>query len=225
MVTAIFPWAKYKAEGAEEETYISLPEKTLIHENASAYANIKCEIVDFSKEWENGTVITADMLREKATEYLNKLSTEPKISITLSFASLKKTKDYKNMKALESVKLCDTVTVKIEKLGINVTAKITKAKYDSIKERYDSVEIGDTRTNLTKSMTAAQKEIQELVVKNQTRAEQIKAQIEQTIKDVTAAITEILAGMLYCTQRRTRRKSLSWIRRIRQQPKTCGAGI
>ena len=189
VVTAIFPWAKYKAEGAEEETYISLPEKTLIHENANAYANIKCEIVDFSKEWENGTVITADMLREKATEYLNKLSTEPKISITLSFASLKKTKDYKNMKALESVKLCDTVTVKIEKLGINVTAKITKAKYDSIKERYDSVEIGDTRTNLTKSMTAAQKEIQELVVKNQTRAEQIKAQIEQTIKDVTAAIT------------------------------------
>ena len=189
VVTAIFPWAKYKAEGAEEETYISLPEKTLIHENASAYANIKCEIVDFSKEWESGTIITADMLREKATEYLNKLSTEPKISITLSFASLKKTKDYKNMKALESVKLCDTVTVKIEKLGINVTAKITKAKYDSIKERYDSVEIGDTRTNLTKSMTAAQKEIQELVVRNQTRAEQIKAQIEQTIKDVTAAIT------------------------------------
>lgn len=189
VVTAIFPWAKYKAEGAEEETYISLPEKTLIHENASAYANIKCEIVDFSGEWESGTVITTDMLREKATEYLNKLSTEPKISITLSFASLKKTKDYKNMKALESVKLCDTVTVKIEKLGINVTAKITKVKYDSIKERYDSAEIGDTRTNLTKSMTAAQKEIQELVVKNQTRAEQIKAQIEQTIKDVTAAIT------------------------------------
>ena len=87
VVTAIFPWAKYKAEGAEEETYISLPEKTLIHENASDYANIKCEIVDFSGEWENGTIITADMLREKATEYLNKLSTEPKISITLSFAS------------------------------------------------------------------------------------------------------------------------------------------
>ena len=82
------------------------------------------------------------MLRAKAKEYLGKLSTEPKVNITLSFASLKKTKDYKNIKAFESVKLCDIVTVKILPLDINVKAKITKVKYDSIKERYESFEIG-----------------------------------------------------------------------------------
>ncbi len=129
------------------------------------------------------------MLRAKAKEYLGKLSTEPKVNITLSFASLKKTKDYKNIKAFESVKLCDIVTVKILPLDINVKAKITKVKYDSIKERYESLEIGAARTNLTKTITAAQKEAQELIVKNQTRAEQIKKQIENTIKNVTAAIT------------------------------------
>ena len=58
-----------------------------------------------------------------------------------------------------------------------------------IKERYESLEIGAARTNLTKTITAAQKEAQELIVKNQTRAEQIKKQIENTIKNVTAAIT------------------------------------
>lgn len=181
--------AKYTAEGADQKTYITLPEKVLQHENANKYATLRCEIVDFSGEWESGTIITTDMLRAKAKEYLGKLSTEPKVNITLSFASLKKTKDYKNIKAFESVKLCDIVTVKILPLDINVKAKITKVKYDSIKERYESLEIGAARTNLTKTITAAQKEAQELIVKNQTRAEQIKKQIENTIKNVTAAIT------------------------------------
>ena len=189
VVTVIFPYAKYTAEGAEQKTYITLPEKVLQHENANKYATLRCEIVDFSGEWESGTIITTDMLRAKAKEYLGKLSTEPKVNITLSFASLKKTKDYKNIKAFESVKLCDIVTVKILQLDINVKAKITKVKYDSIKERYESLEIGAARTNLTKTITAAQKEAQELIVKNQTRAEQIRKQIETTIKNVTAAIT------------------------------------
>ena len=179
VVTVIFPYAKYTAEGAEQKTYITLPEKVLQHENANKYATLRCEIVDFSGEWESGTIITTDMLRAKAKEYLGKLSTEPKVNITLSFASLKKTKDYKNIKAFESVKLCDIVTVKILPLDINVKAKITKVKYDSIKERYESLEIGAARTNLTKTITAAQKEAQELIVKNQTRAEQIKKQIVQ----------------------------------------------
>ena len=134
VVTVIFPYAKYTAEGAEQKTYITLPEKVLQHENANKYATLRCEIVDFSGEWESGTIITTDMLRAKAKEYLGKLSTEPKVNITLSFASLKKTKDYKNIKAFESVKLCDIVTVKILPLDINVKAKITKVKYDSIKE-------------------------------------------------------------------------------------------
>ena len=128
VITVIFPYAKYTADGAEQETYITLPEKVLQHENANKYATLRCEIVDLSGEWESGTIITTDMLRAKAKEYLGKLSTEPKINITLSFASLNKTKDYKNIKAFESVKLCDIVTVKILPLDINVKAKITKVK-------------------------------------------------------------------------------------------------
>lgn len=189
IVTAIFPYAKYTPEGEESEVYVSLKEKTLIHAGAADYAYKRCEIVDFSSEWESGTIITEDMLRAKAEAYLEKISTEPDINITLSYAQLKKTKDYKNIQAMESVALCDTVTVRIDKLQIEATAKIVKAKYDSLKERYDTMEIGSVRTNLTKQLTAAQQEITESIKKNQTRAEQIKKQIEQTIVDVTAAIT------------------------------------
>ena len=189
IVTAIFPYAKYTPEGEESEVYVSLKEKTLVHAGAADYAYKRCEIVDFSSEWESGTIITEDMLRAKAEAYLEKISTEPDINITLSYAQLKKTKDYKNIQAMESVALCDTVTVRIDKLQIEATAKIVKAKYDSLKERYDTMEIGSVRTNLTKQLTATQQEITESIKRSQTRAEQIKKQIEQTIVDVTAAIT------------------------------------
>lgn len=189
IVTAIFPYAKYTPEGEESEVYVSLKEKTLVHAGAADYAYKRCEIVDFSSEWESGTIITEDMLRAKAEAYLEKISTEPDINITLSYAQLKKTKDYKNIQVMESVALCDTVTVRIDKLQIEATAKIVKAKYDSLKERYDTMEIGSVRTNLTKQLTATQREVTESIKKNQTRAEQIKKQIEQTIVDVTAAIT------------------------------------
>lgn len=189
IVTAIFPYAKYTPEGTENEAFVSLKEKTLVHAGAANYAYKRCEIVDFSSEWESGTIITEDMLRAKAEAYLEKISTEPDINITLSYAQLKKTKDYKNIQAMESVKLCDTVTVRIDKLQIEATAKIVKAKYDSLKERYDTMEIGSVRTNLTKQLTATQQEITESIKRSQTRAEQIKKQIEQTIVDVTAAIT------------------------------------
>lgn len=189
IVTAIFPYAKYTPEGEESEAYVSLKEKTLVHAGAADYAYKRCEIVDFSSEWESGTIITEDMLRAKAEAYLEKISTEPDINITLSYAQLKKTKDYKNIQVMESVALCDTVTVRIDKLQIEATAKIVKAKYDSLKERYDTMEIGSVRTNLTKQLTATQQEVTESIKKNQTRAEQIKKQIEQTIVDVTAAIT------------------------------------
>lgn len=189
IVTAIFPYAKYTPEGTENEVFVSLKEKTLVHADAANYAYKRCEIVDFSSEWESGTIITEDMLRAKAEAYLEKISTEPDINITLSYAQLKKTKDYKNIQAMESVALCDTVKVRIDKLQIEATAKIVKAKYDSLKERYDTMEIGSVRTNLTKQLTATQQEITDSIKRNQTRAEQIKKQIEQTIVDVTAAIT------------------------------------
>lgn len=189
IVTAIFPYAKYTPEGEKNEVYVSLKEKTIVHAGAADYAYKRCEIVDFSSEWESGTIITEDMLRTKAEAYLEKISTEPDINITLSYAQLKKTKDYKNIQAMESVALCDTVTVRIDKLQIEATAKIVKVKYDSLKEHYDTMEIGSVRTNLTKQLTATQQEVTESIKKNQTRAEQIKKQIEQTIADTTAAIT------------------------------------
>lgn len=195
VITAIFPYCYYtpeKEEGATEEpdpVFVSLPEKFINTPNADKYARLKCAPMDFSDEFEDGATVTEEMLRKVAKTYTESGIDEPKISIKATFQNLKKTKDYENIQALETIGICDTVTVMIEKLGIEVKAKIVKYSYDSIKERFDSVEIGEPKTNLTKAITAAQKEQKEQIVKSATRAEIIQKRIEQTIKDVTAAIT------------------------------------
>lgn len=195
VITAIFPYCYYtpeKEEGATEEpdpVFVSLPEKFINTPNAGKYARLKCAPMDFSDEFEDGVIVSEEMLRKVAKAYTESGIDEPKISIKATFQNLKKTKDYENIQALETIGICDTVTVMIEKLGIEVKAKIIKYSYDSIKERFDSVEIGEPKTNLTKAITAAQKEQKEQIVKSATRAEIIQKRIEQTIKDVTAAIT------------------------------------
>lgn len=195
VITAIFPYCYYtpeKEEGATEEpdpVFVSLPEKFINTPNADKYARLKCAPMDFSDEFEDGVIVSEEMLRKVAKAYTESGIDEPKISIKATFQNLKKTKDYENIQALETIGICDTVTVMIEKLGIEVKAKIVKYSYDSIKERFDSVEIGEPKTNLTKAITAAQKEQKEQIIKSATRAEIIQKRIEQTIKDVTAAIT------------------------------------
>lgn len=194
VITAIFPYCYYtpeKEEGATEPdpVFVSLPEKFINTPNADKYARPKCAPMDFSDEFEDGVIVTEEMLRKVAKAYTESGIDEPKISIKATFQNLKKTKDYENIQALETIGICDTVTVMIEKVGIEVKAKIVKYAYDSVKERFDSVEIGEPKTNLTKAITVAQKEQKEQIVKSATRAEIIQKRIEQTIKDVTAAIT------------------------------------
>ena len=187
VVTAIFPYCYYSEDGKEEQTFASLPEKYIATPNAGKYARIRCVPVDFSDKFEGA--VTEAQLRQVAQEYAKSGIDEPEISITASFQNLKKTKEYQNLQALELVGLCDTVTVMIEKLGISVKAKVVKYTYDVLQERFDSVEIGEAKSNLTKELTLNQREMQETLVKTATRAEKIRRKIEQTIKDVTAAIT------------------------------------
>lgn len=195
VITAIFPYCYYTpeaesgAEGEPEQVFVSLPEKIIKTPNADKYANLRCAPVDFSDEFEDGVIVTEEMLREVAENYAKSGIDEPKISIKATFQNLKKTKDYENIQALETIGLCDIVTVLIEKLNIEVKAKIVSYEYDTVKEQFNSVEIGEPKTNLTKAITASQKEQKQRIIKTETRAEIIQKRIEKTIKDVTAAIT------------------------------------
>ena len=189
-VTAIFPYARYKKdETSEEEILVKLSEGIIKTPNADRYARLKCEPVDFSDKFKDGVVITEDMLRKIATAYAQSGIDEPSISIKASFQDMNRIKGNENLATFNSIDLCDTVTVIIEKLGIDVKAKVVSYTYNVLKERAESVEIGETRTNLTKQITAESKEQADRIIKTATFSEKLEASLKQRIADTTAAIT------------------------------------
>lgn len=110
----------------------------------------KTMIVDFSDEFDDGETVTVEKLNTLALNYIQTHDmTAPRVSIDVSFVALASTDQYKDIAPLEHVKLCDTVHVLFEKLGVNASAKVIKTTYDSLNERLLSVEIGDAKSTMT----------------------------------------------------------------------------
>lgn len=147
-VTGIYPFWSDDNSG----TLVTLPEKVLHSENADNFPYVRTVVVDASSEFQEEP--TETQLRDFGARYIaNNAVGVPKVSIEVSFAPLWQTEEYRNIANLERVNLCDTVTVVFEKLGVSATAKVVKTVYDVLNERYDTIELGDARTNLGKAVS------------------------------------------------------------------------
>lgn len=142
------------------------------------------EPVDFSQDFDEQP--TPAQLQKRAENYVqaNNIGI-PVVSISVSFVQLEQTEEYKDLALLEKCDLCDTVTVQFEKLGVNARAKIVKIVTDVLLERYDSVEIGDARTNIADTISDQQQEIQ----KRPT-----SSAVENIASQITAAILGAKGG-------------------------------
>lgn len=115
---------------------------------ASAYPFKRVQSIDFSSEFDSQP--TVQQLEAKANSYMTSNNFGvPKVSIKVSFAALWQTEEYKSLAVFERVYLCDTVKIYFEKLGINAQAKVVKTTYNVLLDRYDSIELGEARTNLS----------------------------------------------------------------------------
>jgi phage minor structural protein len=109
----------------------------------------KTLIVDFSDEIEEGVTVTSTVIDNLARQYIQSHNlNKPNVNISVSFVTLAQTDQYKEIAPLEHVKLCDTVHVFFEKLGIEASAKVIKTEYDSLNERLTSVEVGDSKSTM-----------------------------------------------------------------------------
>lgn len=124
-------------------------------EGADNFPYKRTVVMDFSGDYEDKP--TKAELEAHARSYIssNRVGV-PRISIEVSFIALWQTEEYKNIANLERVKLCDTVTVEFEKLGISAKAKVVETVYDVLKERYTSIEIGESRTDLASTLSEMQ---------------------------------------------------------------------
>ena len=142
---------------------VTLPEKAVYSSSVNSYAYKMVIPLDASQDFQSKP--TEAQLRARAQSYISSNApTGIPSSIDISFVQLWQTDEYKNIAALERLKLCDTLTIKHEKLGISNTAKIVKTVYDVINERYESMTIGDVRTSLGDTIRAAADEVKDYAV-------------------------------------------------------------
>jgi len=105
------------------------------------------------------TAPTVAQLEARAREYLsNNTPWEIKQNLTISFVNLADTEEYKNVVALQTVNLCDTVHVYHPGLGISVSSKVIRTKYDVLLDRYDEIELGKPKTTLRQAISPVTKE-------------------------------------------------------------------
>lgn len=136
--------------------------------------------VDFSNDFEAQP--TSAQLQARAGKYVedNKIGI-PKTSITASFVQLEQFPEYEDLALLEKCDLCDTVTIRYPQLGVEAKAEIVKIETDVLLERYNSVEIGDVRTNIADTIVGQQQEIKQ-------------KPSETYLREAVLALTETILG-------------------------------
>lgn len=83
----------------------------------------------------------------------------PTVTIDVSVIDLSMSEEYEDIKSLETVHLCDTVTVIFPRYGINVKAKVTRLVYDVLNGKNSGVTIGQTTVNLADVIAENKKNI------------------------------------------------------------------
>lgn len=165
-VTGVVPyWQSF-----DKTTIVTLPERAVYSTHASSYSTKLTVPLDLSSE---NQPTEAD-LRAAAQAYVNKTGLGvPKVSVNVSFIDLRGTAGYEDVAQLETVHLCDTVTVQFVPLGIDTKAEVVKCVYDALKERYESVTIGSLRSTLATTINDQNNTMAEMVEKQGTMMGQV----------------------------------------------------
>lgn len=173
---------------SDGSTRVTLSEKVIRSANASKFPFQRTVPMDFSQDFQEQP--TEDQLRVKAQAYIGMAGIGiPKVSIKVSFIHLADTEEYKNLAALQTVKLCDEVEVYFEKLDIATTAKIVRTEYDVLLEKYNSVEIGDLRSTLSGVISSTEGALSQVVNDTRKMFKTYNADIEEEIDNATAWLT------------------------------------
>lgn len=156
--THILPYAVFDDDKSGEKKVVTLPKSVLPITNASLQ-NDKVYIKDMTDEFGESEKITEDALRTKTENWIKKhpLGLESE-TITIAFEPLWKQKEYSAIH--ERLSLCDTVTIRHSVLGITTKMKVIKTIYSCIDEKYKSITLGESKSNLAVRFNKIEDEIQ-----------------------------------------------------------------
>jgi len=146
---------------ANEEQNIVLIGATQYSTVAPLYPYNRTQIVDVSGEFSATPTITE--LNEAGYKIAQAQAGLLQTNVKVNFVALWQTENYRDVAPLEKVKLCDTVRVIVPDLGISYSAKVIKTVFDVLKERYESIEIGDTASSLSKTLAGQIGDVSSLI--------------------------------------------------------------
>lgn len=161
--------------------------------NHASYPVEKIYIMDATSDFESQPTVT--QLNNRAITYRDANNVGvPRVNVKVSFVPLWQSEEYKNLAPLERISLCDTVTVYYDRYGVDATAEVIETDYDVLKERYNSITLGDTKSRLDETI---QQKINETVT---TQTQKTTSFLEQAIENATNLITGGDGGYVVISQ-------------------------
>lgn len=147
LYTAVYPF--YHNTSTDE--LVVLPEKVVTVFDTDEFTNVLT--LNLTEKFENTPTVNA--LRQAAQAYIeNNQLDVPKINITLDFVQ----EGFK-----ERVDLCDTIHVYFDALGVSVSEKCIRTKWDVLAERYLQIEVGYARNSIAKTIAEVKESAQNAI--------------------------------------------------------------
>lgn len=129
---------------------------------------------------------TTTQLRNAAQSRLNGSNAwSPDENITINFVALWQTDEYADVAVLQRVKLCDTVTIIHPELNLSAQAKVVKVVYNVLLDKYDSMELGDSKTSFADTIA---KSIESSITKNVPSVGMMQAAIDHATQLITGGL-------------------------------------
>lgn len=146
LTTWIYPMAKYTNEN-EEEVTVTLMDKFVKSSRWEIYSHPYIRVMDFTDDFEEGEIPTEERLIALCNKYFQNSKCDiPKINYTIEFIPLSNCVGYEGLE--DRISLCDVVTIIDDRYNINTKSKVIRTIYNVIRERYESMELGEPKTKL-----------------------------------------------------------------------------
>lgn len=164
------------------------------------YPTHRTIVLDLSSDFESAP--TKTQLNNAGQAYLaqSNLAT-PNTNVAVQFIDLADTTEYADS-PLERVNLCDTVEVIYPALDISYKAKAIKVVFDVLAERTLEVEVGDTRSTISKTIADVVGDI-DSQVKLGNKLVTVTQKIDREVGSITQTIGEIEEDVSGVTERVT----------------------
>ena len=120
-------------------------------EYRSRYSYQRTRVVDFSGQFQ--TTPTAAQL-DAAADAMVAGQGLPEATITGEFVPLSATLEYADLALLEPVAMDDTIRFVVPSMGIDISTRVVATHWDVLRDRYQSVEVGDVRQTIRQAIAA-----------------------------------------------------------------------